>query len=115
EGAGVRGGAAPADPCAAAGLGPGAADHVLMNPPFNDPARQNVSPDPDRRSAHAAPAASLGAWVDAAAWLLHSAGTLTMIWRAEGLAQVLAALDRRFGRIALLPVPAPAGPPPNPP
>jgi len=103
--------AAPADTFAAAGLGPGAADHVLMNPPFNDPARQNVSPDPDRRSAHAAPAASLGAWVDAAAWLLHSAGTLTMIWRAEGLAQVLAALDRRFGGIAILPVHGRAGAP----
>ena len=24
-----------------------------MNPPFNDPARQNVSPDPQRRLAHA--------------------------------------------------------------
>ena len=27
-------------------------DHVLMNPPFNDPARQNVSPDAARRLAH---------------------------------------------------------------
>ena len=46
--------AAPADDFAAPWLGPGSADHVLMNPPFNDPARQNVSPDPDRRAAHAA-------------------------------------------------------------
>jgi tRNA1(Val) A37 N6-methylase TrmN6 len=103
--------ASPADAFAAAGLGPGSADHVLMNPPFNDPARQNVSPDVGRRAAHVAPAASLAEWVGAAAWLLHSAGTLTMIWRADGLAHVLAALDERFGGIAVLPVHGRAGEP----
>ena len=102
---------APADAFAAAGLGPGGADRVLMNPPFNDPARQNVSPDPDRRTAHAAPAAALTQWVGAAAWLLHSAGTLTMIWRADGLPDVLAALEPRFGGVAVLPVHGNAGQP----
>ena len=80
------------------GSAPGSADHVLMNPPFNDPARQNVSPDPARRAAHAAADGALAAWIDAAAWLLHSAGTLTMIWRADGLAEVLAALERALRR-----------------
>jgi tRNA1(Val) A37 N6-methylase TrmN6 len=102
---------APADAFAAVGLGPGSADHVLMNPPFNNPQRQNVSPDPDRRSAHVAPDASLADWVAAAAWLLHSAGTLTMIWRADGLAPVLAALDQSFGGIVVLPVHGRAGEP----
>ena len=96
--------AGPSDAFAAAGLGPGGADRVLMNPPFNDPARQNVSPDPQRRAAHAAPQASLAEWIGAAAWCLHSAGTLTMIWRADGLAEVLAALEPGFGGIAVLPV-----------
>ena len=45
------------------------------------------------------------------AWLLHSAGTLTLIWRADGLAEVLAALERRFGGIAVLPVHGRAGQP----
>jgi tRNA1(Val) A37 N6-methylase TrmN6 len=102
---------APADAFAAAGLGPGGADRVLMNPPFNDPARQNVSPDAGRRTAHAAPAAALAQWIGAAAWLLHSAGTLTMIWRADGLPDVLAALEPRFGGIAVLPVHGSAGQP----
>ncbi len=44
--------AAPADAFAAAGLPEGAADHVLMNPPFN--AAHNPSPDRGRRLAHAA-------------------------------------------------------------
>ena len=29
---------------------------------------------------------------------------LTLIWRADGLAEVLAALDRGFGSVAILPV-----------
>ena len=96
---------------AAHGIGPGSADRVLMNPPFNNPARQNVSPDPGRRAAHVAGDGILGEWVTAAAWVLHSAGTLTLIWRADGLAEVLAALDGRFGDVAVLPVHGRAGAP----
>jgi len=102
---------APADVFAAASLGPGGADRVLMNPPFNNPARQNVSPDAARRAAHAAPATALAEWLGAAAWLLHSAGTLTMIWRADGLAEILAAIDQRFGGVTVLPVHGNAGQP----
>jgi tRNA1(Val) A37 N6-methylase TrmN6 len=102
---------ASADAFAARGLAPSSADHVLMNPPFNDPRRQNVSPDGDRRAAHVAAATSLGNWIAAAVRLLHSAGTLTMIWRADGLARVLAALEPHFGGIAILPVHGRAGEP----
>jgi tRNA1(Val) A37 N6-methylase TrmN6 len=102
---------APADEFAARGIGPGSADHVLMNPPFNNPARQNVSPDPVRRAAHAAGDGVLAGWVAAAAWVLHSAGTLTLIWRADGLADVLAALGDHFGDVTVLPVHGRAGQP----
>ena len=103
--------AAASDAFAAVGLGPGSMDRVLMNPPFNSPARQNVSPDLERRAAHAAPDAALADWVAAAAWLLHSAGTLTLIWRADGLAHVLAALEASFGGVTVLPVHGRAGQP----
>jgi tRNA1(Val) A37 N6-methylase TrmN6 len=103
--------AAPSDAFTAAGLGPGSADRVMMNPPFNDPSQQNVSPDPQRRAAHAAAPASLADWINAASRLLHSAGTLTMIWRADGLFDVLAALPPRFGGVAILPVHGRAGQP----
>jgi tRNA1(Val) A37 N6-methylase TrmN6 len=102
--------AAPPDEFAARGFASGAADHVLMNPPFNNPSRQNVSPDPGRRLAHIGDNV-LGKWIDAASRLLHSAGTLTLIWRAEGMSEVLAALDGRFGEIAVLPVHGRAGQP----
>ena len=49
------------------GLEPGSADRVLMNPPFHDATRQNVSPDPHRRLAHAAEPGLLPRWVAAAA------------------------------------------------
>jgi tRNA1(Val) A37 N6-methylase TrmN6 len=96
--------AAPSEAFAAAGLDPGSADRVMMNPPFNDPARQNSSPDPQRRAAHTAEPDLLSDWIMAASRLLHSAGTLTLIWRADGLDKILIALRSRFGAIAILPV-----------
>jgi tRNA1(Val) A37 N6-methylase TrmN6 len=93
-----------------AGLAPGCAARVLMNPPFNDPGRHNASPDPLRRRAHMA-ARSLDAWVRCAARLLQPHGVLTLIWRAEALADVLAALGPRFGAITVMPVhPRPGAP-----
>src|SRR5437870_3950554 len=89
---------------AAAGLAPDSVDIVLMNPPFNDPARHRLSPDMARATAHAATAATLEDWVRAARRVLKSQGTLTLIWRADGLAEVLTALDRGFGTLAILPV-----------
>jgi tRNA1(Val) A37 N6-methylase TrmN6 len=89
---------------AAAGLLPGSIDRVLMNPPFNDPARQNVSPDPRRRLAHAGPPGLLPRWAATAAWLLKPQGVLTLIWRADALSDVLGALSGEFGNIAVLPV-----------
>jgi tRNA1(Val) A37 N6-methylase TrmN6 len=82
----------------------GAATCVLMNPPFNDPERQSVSPDAGRRLAHAGSGETLGQWVHRASWLLAPSGVLTLIWRADGLGDVLAALGARFGGVAVLPV-----------
>ena len=89
--------AAPAAAFAAAGLAPGAADRVLMNPPFNAP-QQQPSPDPGRRLAHSASHHTLDRWVGAAARLLRPAGVVTLIWRADALASLLAALTVRFRR-----------------
>lgn len=95
---------APARAFAAAGLKPGSADRVLMNPPFNDAERQNSSPHPERRLAHAASPGVLPAWIGTASRLLSARGVLTLIWRADGLADVLAALGRGFGGVAIMPV-----------
>jgi tRNA1(Val) A37 N6-methylase TrmN6 len=96
---------------AAAGLSPGSADRVLMNPPFHDASRANLSPDPLRRLAHAAAPGLLQRWVDSAARLLKPQGVLTLIWRADALADMLAALKAEFGSIGILPVLAREGAP----
>jgi tRNA1(Val) A37 N6-methylase TrmN6 len=101
--------AAPARAFAAAGLVPESADRVLMNPPFNDPSRHRPSPDRRRRSAHVASHGVAALWVASAARLLRPRGTLSMIWRADGLADVLRALDPAFGGVTVLPVHATAG------
>lgn len=80
----------------------GAADRVLMNPPFNDPS--HASPDPSRALAHAASADALPHWLSSAERALKPNGVLTLIWRADALAQVLDALARDFGNVAVLPV-----------
>jgi tRNA1(Val) A37 N6-methylase TrmN6 len=96
--------AAAAELFSAAGLAPDTADRVLMNPPFNDSVRHQPSPDAMRRNAHEARSSTLEAWIHAARRLLKPGGTLTLIWRADGLNEVLAALGRGFGGIAILPV-----------
>jgi tRNA1(Val) A37 N6-methylase TrmN6 len=95
---------ASADTFAGHGLKPDSADIVLMNPPFNDAARHRVSPDAARASAHVADTETLDSWIHASRRLLKSGGALTLIWRADGLTDVLAALGRGFGSLAILPV-----------
>jgi len=89
---------------AAAGLTPGSVDRVLMNPPFHDATRQNLSPDPRRRLAHAAAPGLLPRWIATAAWLLKPQGVLTLIWRADALSDVQSALTPEFGGVAVLPI-----------
>lgn len=98
-----------ADAFAAAGLSPDSVDVVLMNPPFNDSARHRASPDKARETAHVATSVTLEGWIHAARRILKSGGVLTLIWRADGLGEVLAALDRGFGSLAILPVHGDAG------
>ena len=89
---------------AKAGLVPGSAMHVLMNPPFHDEISHQASPDPERAVAHVGSSTTLAAWVTTAAWMLRPRGTLTLIWRADGLLDVLSALAKAFGGTAVLPV-----------
>ena len=89
---------------AARGLVPDSFDVVLMNPPFNDPARHRRSPDGVRGMAHVATETTLANWLRAARRILKSRGVLTLIWRADGIAEVLSALGHGFGSLEILPV-----------
>ena len=94
--------AAQTEAFAAEELRPQSADHVLMNPPFNPP--QNPSADAGRRLAHVASDETVRQWTETAMRLLRPDGVLTLIWRADGLADVLAALSEAFGAISVLPI-----------
>ena len=96
--------AAGADGFAAAGLPPDSADVVLMNPPFNDPARHRASPDKARETRPCGDGDDAGGLDSCGRRILKSGGVLSLIWRADGLAEVLAALDRGFGSLEILPV-----------
>lgn len=83
-------------------------DHIFMNPPFNSASLQ-ASPDATRRTAHAGDSELLRAWVSRAHDRLGSSGAVTLIWRADGLDDVLRVLANGFGGITVIPVyPAPA-------
>jgi tRNA1(Val) A37 N6-methylase TrmN6 len=75
----------------------------MMNPPFNDPARQRRSPQPERARAHSAGPDLLKAWCGSAGRLLKPRGVMTLIWRADGLADVLRTLAG-FGAVTVIPV-----------
>jgi tRNA1(Val) A37 N6-methylase TrmN6 len=87
---------------AAAGLQAEAADCVLMNPPFN--AQTNRSPEQGRRLAHSASPDALGRWLRTAFRLLRPSGAVTLIWRADGVTDVLTGLMFGFGAISVMPV-----------
>ena len=86
------------------GLPADSVDVVLMNPPFTDAARHRASPDAARALAHAATPATLEGWIHAARRILKSGGVLTLIWRADGITEVLGGLERGFGSLEILPV-----------
>jgi tRNA1(Val) A37 N6-methylase TrmN6 len=94
-----------------AGMGRDLADHVILNPPFYAAERNSASPGRSRAAAHQLGAGGLDAWLRAAASILKIRGDLTVIFRADGLEELLSALGRRFGALDILPIQPRAGEP----
>ena len=76
-------------------------DHVMMNPPFH---ARDRTPSPDAARQLAFSLAEFQPWADAARYYLRAGGSLTLIFRADGLADLLAALSPHFGSFAILPI-----------
>ena len=89
---------------AAAGLPQNRFEHVIANPPFHPADRGRASPHAVRAAAHLLTEGDLDRWMRAAAALLHPRGTLTVIYRADELPRLLAAIGARFGGLVVLPV-----------
>ncbi|HEY1943744.1 MAG TPA: methyltransferase [Roseiarcus sp.] len=91
-----------------ADLADGKADLVVTNPPFFEAGTVRASPDARKARAHVAVGrdgvSALEAWVAASLALLAPGGRFVMIHRADALGAILAAIGRRLGGVALLPI-----------
>jgi tRNA1(Val) A37 N6-methylase TrmN6 len=87
----------------AAGLADNSFDFVIMNPPFNA-AIDRSTPDPLRKQAHVMNDGLFENWLRSAAAVTRPRGGLAVISRPESLAEILAALDGRFGSAQIMPI-----------
>ncbi|HUG62507.1 MAG TPA: methyltransferase [Methylomirabilota bacterium] len=95
---------APAAKLEASGLRADIADHVILNPPFHPADRTRPSPDAGRAAAHRIAPDDLDRWLRAAARLCRPRGRITVIYRADELPRLIAAIATRFGGLVALPV-----------
>lgn len=79
-------------------------DHVMMNPPYNDPEKSDPSPDESKRIATTATMDELEMWIVSAARCLKQTGILTMIYRADRLDEVLGYMQPHFGETEIIPL-----------
>jgi tRNA1(Val) A37 N6-methylase TrmN6 len=86
-------------------------DAVATNPPYDQSLRGRRTPSVLKHAAHAMQGGDLADWLKTAMRLLRDGGRLTLIHRADQLAQVLAAMPKRAGGVSVLPVQAQAGQP----
>ncbi len=83
-------------------------DHVIMNPPYYADGRFSVTPNAPRASAHALDERGVEPWVKTAKDIVRDGGTLSIVFRADGLNELLKVMGNRFGAIDIIPLrPAP--------
>ena len=90
-------------PLKACGLKPGEFYAALANPPFFDDERTLRGPAPAKRGAWIAEG-GLEAWTDFLTLAVRDGGSITLIHRADRLADILSLLARRAGSFQVRPV-----------
>ena len=94
---------------AAAGLIDDSFDFAIMNPPFNE-ASDRSTPDPVKAEAHVMPEGMFDQWLRTASGIVRPGGGVAIIARPGSIAQILAALEGRFGGLKIIPIqPRPEG------
>jgi len=87
-----------------AGLADYAYDYAILNPPFNS-GHDRKTPDLLKAEAHAMESDDLfERWLRTATAILKPGGQVSVIARPESLAEIFAALGKRFGAIEITPV-----------
>ncbi|MBJ7535505.1 methyltransferase [Rhodomicrobium vannielii ATCC 17100] len=95
----------------AAGLFREAYDHVIANPPFFEHGRTRLSKDARNGRARAMAEGGFEDWARFLAAAARPSASATVIHTADALPQILAAFDRRFGALSILPLHPKAGAP----
>jgi tRNA1(Val) A37 N6-methylase TrmN6 len=101
----------PAPDAGKQGLPDASFDLAISNPPYLAEGRHRPSADDLKAAAHAMPEDGLDRWLRFMARMTRPGGTAVIIHRADCLAALLAALDRRFGDVMVLPLHPRAGEP----
>jgi tRNA1(Val) A37 N6-methylase TrmN6 len=84
----------------AAGLKNEVHDHVIMNPPFNDPSDRRT-PDALKAQAHAMEDGLFESWIRTAGAIMKPGGQLSLIARPQSIAEIIAACAKRFGGLEI--------------
>jgi tRNA1(Val) A37 N6-methylase TrmN6 len=79
-------------------------DHVMTNPPHHAAATATVSSSPERARAHVEQHLDLADWLAKCLRMLGPDGALTLIHRADRLADVLASLHGPLGDLVVFPL-----------
>ncbi len=79
-------------------------DHVFLNPPYYFRETVSALGHDAKARAHQFEAKDLDLWLRYAAYLLRARGQITVIYRADMLEHLLAALAPRFGGFVVLPI-----------
>jgi tRNA1(Val) A37 N6-methylase TrmN6 len=79
-------------------------DHVLTNPPYLAAPAASASPVRERQLASVEHGLELAEWLACCLRLLAPGGMLTLIHRADRLAEVLSAVGDRLGELVLFPL-----------
>lgn len=79
-------------------------DHVMLNPPFHDADATRASENALRAAAHTEGEAKLADWLAFAWRRVKDRGTVTLVHRADRLAEILALLDGPCGDATVFPL-----------
>lgn len=85
------------------GLDDASFDYVIMNPPYNT-VQHRAPKDEMKSEAHIIGEGGVDAWFRTASAILKPGGTLSMIYRTENIASVLACSQGRFGGLEIMPI-----------
>ena len=79
-------------------------DHVMTNPPFLSGEAATPPPQPQRAGAHVESTLDLADWLKGCLIMLKNGGSLTMIHRADRLAELLGAIEGKIGDVVIYPL-----------